>query len=274
MMQIFAKLSGLRRRIIIKVPVLTPKLSSLWIGLVTPVPTTLARPLVGSLISEVVADPAKSLDAIIPPPPEGLLPLKQAIEFALSKTSGNEIETRWSDATGPTAPWQKAQSDPTWAGETLYFDKRELITDASQKSVWEAIERIGGDTGWYGTGLLWWLRGLVDRLLGGVGLRRGRRDPEHLRTGDAVDFWRVETLVPGEELKLYAEMILPGKAWLDFRIEEMSDGHLRLIQQATFQPRGLGGQLYWFMVAPFHFLVFPTMLKNLIKSAKDHDARA
>ena len=274
MMQIFAKLSGLRRRIIIKVPVLTPKLSSLWIGLVTPVPTTLARPLVGSLISEVVADPAKSLDAIIPPPPEGLLPLKQAIEFALSKTSGNEIETRWSDATGPTAPWQKAQSDPTWAGETLYFDKRELITDASQKSVWEAIERIGGDTGWYGTGLLWWLRGLVDRLLGGVGLRRGRRDPEHLRTGDAVDFWRVENLVPGEELKLYAEMILPGKAWLEFKIEEMSDGHLRLIQQATFQPRGLGGQLYWFMVAPFHFLVFPTMLKNLIKSAKVHDARA
>ncbi len=274
MMQIFAKLSGLRRRIIIKVPVLTPKLSSLWIGLVTPVPTTLARPLVGSLISEVVADPAKSLDAIIPPPPEGLLPLKQAIEFALSKTSGNEIETRWSDATGPTAPWQKAQSDPTWAGETLYFDKRELITDASQKSVWEAIERIGGDTGWYGTGLLWWLRGLVDRLLGGVGLRRGRRDPEHLRTGDAVDFWRVENLVPGEELKLYAEMILPGKAWLEFKIEEMSDGHLRLIQQATFQPRGLGGQLYWFMVAPFHFLVFPTMLKNLIKSAKEHDTRA
>jgi uncharacterized protein YbjT (DUF2867 family) len=274
MMQIFAKLSGLRRRIIIKVPVLTPKLSSLWIGLVTPVPTTLARPLVGSLISEVVADPAKSLDAIIPPPPEGLLPLKQAIEFALSKTSGNEIETRWSDATGPTAPWQKAQSDPTWAGETLYFDKRELITDASQKSVWEAIERIGGDTGWYGTGLLWWLRGLVDRLLGGVGLRRGRRDPEHLRTGDAVDFWRVENLVPGEELKLYAEMILPGKAWLEFKIEEMSGGHLRLIQQATFQPRGLGGQLYWFMVAPFHFLVFPTMLKNLIKSAKEHDTRA
>ncbi len=270
MMQIFAKISGLRKRIIIKVPVLSPKLSSLWIGLVTPVPTTLARPLVGSLISEVVADPKKSLDAIIPPPVEGLLPLKQAIEYALSKTSGNDIETRWSDATGPTAPWQKAQSDPTWAGETMYFDEREVITDAPLKSVWEAVESIGGDTGWYGTGFLWWLRGLMDRLIGGVGIRRGRRDPKNLRIGDAVDFWRVENLIPGEELKLYAEMILPGKAWLEFRIEEMSDSHLKLIQKASFQPRGLGGQLYWFVVAPFHFLVFPRMIRNLIKAANQN----
>ena len=274
MMQIFAKISGLRRRIIIKVPVLSPKLSSLWIGLVTPVPTTLARPLVGSLISEVVADPEKSIDSIIPKPQEGLLPLRQAIEFALSKTSGNDIETRWSDATGPTAPWQKAQSDPTWAGETLYHDTRELITDASRKSVWEAIESIGGDTGWYGTGVLWFLRGLLDRLIGGVGLRRGRRDPKNLRIGDAVDFWRVENLVPGEELKLYAEMILPGKAWLEFKITDMSDGHLKLTQQATFQPRGLGGQFYWFSIAPLHFLVFPTMIKNIIKAAKESDVRA
>ncbi len=277
MMQIFARISGLRRRIIIKVPVLTPKLSSLWIGLVTPVPTTLARPLVGSLISEVVADPNKSLDAIIAPPPEGLLPLKQAIEFALSKTTGNNIETRWSDATGPTAPWQKAQSDPTWAGETLYFDKRQLITGVSRKAVWEAVEQIGGDTGWYGTGLLWLARGLIDRLIGGVGLRRGRRDPKNLRVGDAVDFWRVENIVAGEELKLYAEMILPGKAWLEFKIEEISDGHLRLNQTATFQPRGLGGQLYWYAIAPLHFLVFPTMIRNLIKAAKgieENEARA
>jgi uncharacterized protein YbjT (DUF2867 family) len=268
MMQIFAKISGLRRRIIIKVPVLTPHLSSLWIGLVTPVPTTLARPLVGSLISEVVADPKKSLNDIIPKPIEGLLPLKQAIEFALSKTNENEIETRWSDATGPTAPWQKAQSDPTWAGETVYFDKRQIITDAPLEKVWAAVEKIGGDTGWYGTGFLWWLRGLMDRLIGGVGIRRGRRDPLILQVGDAVDFWRVEAVVPNVKLKLYAEMILPGKAWLEFRIEEMSDGHLKLIQEASFQPRGLGGQLYWFSVAPFHFLVFPRMIRNIVKAAK------
>lgn len=273
MMQNFAKISGLRRRIIVKVPVLTPHLSSLWIGLVTPVPTTLARPLVGSLISEVVADPKKSLNSIIPQPAEGLLPLKRAIEFALSKTSENEIETRWSDATGPTAPWQKAQSDPTWAGETLYFDKREIITDAPIKNIWEAVEAIGGDTGWYGTGFLWWLRGLMDRLIGGVGIRRGRRDPKNLRVGDAVDFWRVESVVPNSKLRLYAEMILPGKAWLEFRIKEMSDGHLKLTQEATFQPRGLGGQLYWFSVAPFHFLVFPTMMRNIVKAAKEKGAK-
>lgn len=268
MMQLFAKISGLRRRIIVKVPVLTPHLSSLWIGLVTPVPTTLARPLVGSLICEVIADPKKSIDDIIPTPPGGLLPLRQAIEYALSKTSENDIETRWSDATGPTAPWQKAQSDPKWAGETLYFDKREIITDAPLKSVWAAVEKIGGETGWYGTGFLWWLRGLMDRLIGGVGLRRGRRDPNHLEVGDAVDFWRVVNVTPNSKLRLYAEMILPGKAWLEFRIEEMSDGHLKLIQEASFQPRGLGGQLYWYSVAPLHFLVFPRMISNIVKTAK------
>jgi uncharacterized protein YbjT (DUF2867 family) len=269
MMQTFAKISGLRRRLIVKIPVLTPHLSSLWIGLVTPVPTTLARPLVGSLISEVVADPGKSIDSIIPKPPQGLLSVTKSIEAALSKTTDNQIETRWSDATGPTAPWQKAQSDPAWAGETIYFDKREVVTDVAIENLWAAVECIGGDTGWYGTGILWWLRGLMDRLIGGVGIRRGRRDPEHLRVGDAVDFWRVESIAPRKNLTLYAEMILPGKAWLEFTLEELSDGKIKFIQMAKFQPRGLGGQLYWFAVAPLHFLVFPTMIKNIVKSAKN-----
>jgi hypothetical protein len=131
MMQKFAKISGLRKRWIIKVPVLTPGLSSLWIGLVTPVPTALARPLVGSLISEVVADPAKSINHLIPLPPEGLIDVAGAIELALTNTTDNNVSTRWSDATLPTAPWQKAQSDPDWAGETLYKDSREQITPAS-----------------------------------------------------------------------------------------------------------------------------------------------
>jgi len=268
MMQLFAKVSGLRRRFIIKVPVLSPKLSSLWIGLVTPVPTTLARPLVGSLISEVVVDPNKSVNSIIPAPKEGLTTIQNAIEFALSKTSGNDVETRWSDATGPTAPWQKAQSDPTWAGATEYFDLREKVTAVSASELWKAIETIGGKTGWYGSDFLWWLRGLLDRLVGGVGLRRGRRDPLHLEVGDSVDFWRVEKISRGSELTLYAEMILPGKAWLSFRIEELGDGTRKVIQKATFQPRGLGGQLYWFAIAPLHFLVFPTMLRNLISAAR------
>ena len=271
MMQKFAKLSGLRKRLIIKVPVLTPKLSSLWIGFVTPVPTSLARPLVGSLISEVVADPKKSIDKLIPKPTEGLIDVDGAVKLALSNVSSNTVSTRWSDATLPTAPWQKAQSDPEWAGEMLLKDKKVRTTDASIKSLWEAIEEIGGENGWYGADFLWYLRGLLDRMIGGVGLRRGRRDPIHLRVGESLDFWRVESLVPEQSLKLYAEMILPGKAWLEFRISKLPNGQSEVVQEASFSPRGLGGQLYWYAVLPFHILVFPTMIRNLIRSANRKD---
>ena len=271
MMQKFAKLSGLRKRLIIRVPVLTPKLSSLWIGFVTPVPTSLARPLVGSLISEVVADPKKSIDKLIPKPAEGLIDVDGAVKLALSNVSSNTVSTRWSDATLPTAPWQKAQSDPEWAGEMLLKDKKVRTTDASIKSLWEAIEEIGGENGWYGADFLWYLRGLLDRMIGGVGLRRGRRDPIHLRVGESLDFWRVESLVPEQSLKLYAEMILPGKAWLEFRISKLPNGKSEVVQEASFSPRGLGGQLYWYAVLPFHVLVFPTMIRNLIRSANRKD---
>ena len=274
MMQMFAKISGLRRRWIIKVPVLSPALSSLWIGLVTPVPTALARPLVHSLISEVVADPNKSISGLISPPPEGLLQVNQAIELALSRTTENLVESRWSDATQPTAPWQKAQSDPTWAGETIYRDHREKIVETSKANLWKSVEQIGGENGWYGADFLWWARGLLDRLFGGVGLRRGRRSPDTLRIGDSLDFWRVENLEPGISLKLYAEMILPGKAWLEFKIEEVEvDGKKmrKISQDATFSPRGLGGQLYWFAVSPFHVLIFPRMLANLVRSSNRKD---
>jgi uncharacterized protein YbjT (DUF2867 family) len=270
MMQKFAKLSGLRKRWIIQVPVLTPKLSSLWIGFVTPVPTSLARPLVESLISEVVADPKKSIDSIIAPPPEGFIDVEGAIKLALSRIADREVISRWSDAAYPTAPWQKAQSDPDWAGEMVLRDRRESTTDATATSLWQAVESIGGDNGWYGADLLWFLRGLIDRFFGGVGLRRGRRDPINLRVGDSLDFWRVEELERGVRLKLYAEMILPGKAWLEFTIVE-DQGKRIVRQEAGFSPRGLGGQLYWYAVLPFHFFVFPTMLRNLIRKANRTD---
>jgi len=275
MMQKFAKISGLRKRWIIKVPVLTPKLSSLWIGFVTPVPTGLARPLVGSLISEVVADPDKSINHLIPLPQEGLIDVAGAINLALTNISSNTVSTRWSDASIQITPWQKAQSDPDWAGETLYKDTRIKITDASIASLWSSIEKIGGDNGWYGSDLLWYLRGVLDRMIGGVGLRRGRRDPLHLRVGDSLDFWRVESLEPEQSLKLYAEMILPGKAWLEFKINKLPNGKSQVIQEASYLPRGLGGQLYWFAILPFHGLVFPTMIRNIIRSAnrKDYAAR-
>ena len=269
MMQKFAKLSGLKKRWIIKIPVLTPGLSSLWIGLVTPVPTALARPLVGSLISEVVADPAKSINDVIPPPPEGLTDVATAINLALSKITDHGVETRWSDATAPTAPWQKAQGDPEWAGESVLRDRREALTDIPIEKIWRQIEGIGGDHGWFGSDFLWWGRGVLDRFIGGVGLRRGRRDPDYLRVGESLDFWRVEELDAGRRLKLYAEMVLPGKAWLEFTVSE-EKGKTRIVQEATFNPRGLGGQLYWYAVSPFHLFVFPTMLRNIIKrAAKD-----
>jgi uncharacterized protein YbjT (DUF2867 family) len=270
MMQKFAKLSGLRKRWIIQVPVLTPKLSSLWIGFVTPVPTSLARPLVESLISEVVADPKKSIDSIIAPPPEGFIDVEGAIKLALSRIADREVISRWSDAAYPTAPWQKAQSDPDWAGEMVLRDRRESTTDATATSLWQAVESIGGDNGWYGADLLWFLRGLIDRLFGGVGLRRGRRDQLNLRVGDSLDFWRVDELERGVRLKLYAEMILPGKAWLEFKIIE-DQGKRIVRQEASFSPRGLGGQLYWYAVLPFHFFVFPTMLRNIIRKANRTD---
>ena len=269
MMQKFAKLSGLKKRWIIKVPVLTPGLSSLWIGLVTPVPTALARPLVGSLISEVVADPAKSIKDVIPPPPQGLTDVATAINLALSRITDHGVETRWSDASFPTAPWQKAQGDPDWAGEMVLHDRRETTTDIPAAKIWKQIESIGGENGWFGADFLWWGRGLIDRSVGGVGLRRGRRDPNFLRIGESLDFWRVEELESGRRLKLYAEMILPGKAWLEFIVEEI-DGKTHIIQEATFSPRGLGGQIYWYAISPFHLLIFPTMLRNIVKrAAKD-----
>jgi hypothetical protein len=271
MMQKFAALSGLRKRIIIQVPVLSPKLSSLWIGLVTPVPTSLARPLVESLISEVVVDSAKSIDSVIKKPAEGLLTVTQAIELALTRTADNKVDTRWSDAAHPTAPWQKAQGDPSWAGELTLKDHREITTEVPLKFIWQEIEGIGGDHGWYGAGWMWYLRGLIDRFFGGVGLRRGRRDPNYLRVGDSLDFWRVEELDKEKKLRLYAEMILPGKAWLEFTINEV-DGKTTVSQDALFAPRGLGGQIYWYLVSPFHLFIFPTMLRNIVKAARKAEA--
>lgn len=270
MMQRFAAISGLRKRIIVQVPVLSPKLSSLWIGLVTPVPTSLARPLVESLISEVVVDPKKSITELISLPKEGLLSVSQAIELALTITEKNLVDTRWSDATYPTAPWQKAQSDPDWAGELTLKDHREITTDVPISFLWKEIEKIGGENGWYGSDWLWYLRGLLDRMVGGVGLRRGRRDPQYLRIGDSLDFWRVEGLVKESNLRLYAEMILPGKAWLEFNLRE-ENGTTVISQDALFAPRGLGGQMYWYLVSPFHLFIFPTMLRNIVKAAaKSH----
>jgi hypothetical protein len=220
-------------------------------------------------------DEKKSISQLISPPESGLIPVERAFELALSKVEHNEVVSRWSDAQAIMPPWQKTQADPSWAGDAEYHDERIVYTDVSLGSLWASIEEIGGARGWYGSDFLWWLRGLIDRLIGGVGLRRGRRDPLYLRQGDSLDFWRVENLQEKRNLTLIAEMILPGKAWLQFTVDEVErEGKKvrRLRQLATFQPKGVGGHLYWFAVLPFHQFVFPTMAKNLIKEAKLRDS--
>ena len=269
LMQQFAKVSNLPKRIIISVPVLTPTLASHWIGLVTPLPRSLAKNLVQSLISEVIVDPKKDISKIVSPPPGGTLPVKVAIEYALNKVDKSEVDTRWSDAMGSNSPWGKLATDPDWAGMSKFRDVRTIQSDAPAEKIWSQIESIGGVNGWFGADILWSIRGLLDTLVGGAGLRRGRRDPNKLRAGESLDFWRVEEIDHGRYLRLNAEMKLPGDAWLEFKLENTSKpGITKITQTATFIPKGLLGSLYWYSIAPFHFLVFPTMIRNIEKAAK------
>ncbi|MFM1954599.1 MAG: hypothetical protein RL118_790 [Actinomycetota bacterium] len=264
MMQRYASAAGLRRRIIIPVPVLTPRLSSGWVGLVTPVPFRLAKRLVESLKHEVVASPS-SINELIPPAVGGLTSFDRAVKLALTKVKNASVETRWSDASLPGAPSEPLPTDPDWAGGSLYKDVRVMRGPASISEVWQRIESIGGDNGYSTASWAWELRGLIDRLIGGVGLRRGRRDPVRLVVGDAVDFWRVEELEHERVLRLRAEMKMPGLAWLEFRIEADSvTGQTVLVQTATYAPKGLLGHLYWWAVAPMHGLVFPSMAKTAL----------
>lgn len=268
LMQEFAKASGLSKRIIISIPVLTPTLASHWIGLVTPLPRSLAKNLVQSLISEVVADPSKDISNLIDPPPGGTLPVRQAIELALERVTNAQVDTRWSDAMASNSPWNKLITDPDWAGVSSYRDLRIVETETKPEFIWRQIESIGGQTGWYGADFLWSIRGMLDTLVGGAGLRRGRRDPHKLRAGESLDFWRVEAIDYGRYLRLNAEMKLPGEAWLEFELSESpSSGKTVIKQTATFLPKGLLGHLYWYVIAPFHFLVFPTMIRNIEKKA-------
>ncbi|MEV4560372.1 SDR family oxidoreductase [Kitasatospora sp. NPDC049285] len=262
MMRRYARVAGLPRRLIVTVPVLTPRLSSHWVGLVTPVPNALARPLVESLRHEVVcAD--HEVARWMPDPPEGLIGFDRAVELALRRIRDTDVATRWSSASLPGTPSDPLPSDPDWAGGSLYQDVRERTVAAPPAAVWQAVEGIGGEHGWYSFPLAWAVRGVLDRIVGGVGLRRGRRDPHRLRVGDSVDFWRVEEIEPGRLLRLRAEMRLPGLAWLEFELAPDGSGGTRYRQRALFHPHGLAGQLYWWSVAPFHAVVFGGMARNL-----------
>ena len=272
MMQAYARVAGLPRRIILPINVLSPGLSSHWINLVTPVPKSIARPLVQSLRHPAVCR-EHDIATWIPDPEDGLIPFDEAVGLALTRIREAAVITRWSGAATPGAPSDPLPTDPQWSGGTLYTDVREVECHASAEELWRAVECIGGENGWYSANLLWQVRGLIDRLLGGVGLRRGRRDPHHLMVGEPVDFWRVETKDQPDLLRLRAEMKMPGRAWLEFHVQAMSPNESRLIQRAVYWPRSLAGHIYWWSVAPFHAFVFPPMARHIVERAQETSNR-
>ena len=262
-MREMASALGLRPRIVIPVPVLTPRLSSLWIHLITPLDASIARPLAEGLKNRVVCrnDDATRLM------PHRCLTIRQAIDASLEKIHAGSVETSWSDA-------GVMPGDPAWAGGTVFVDRREKRSNASLKSLWAAVASLGGGLGYGGADWLWRLRGAMDKLVGGPGLRRGRRHAHEVRLGDSIDFWRVTEVTPQKSLELRAEMKLPGVATLSFEIEPVADNveeHL-LVMTARFRPRGLFGIVYWYLVLPFHGIVFGQMLKGLLRAADKADS--
>jgi uncharacterized protein YbjT (DUF2867 family) len=267
MMQGYARVAGLPRRRVLPVPVLSPGLSSHWVGLVTPVPSGLARPLVESLRNTVVAHD-RDITRYVPDPDGGLIGYARAVELALVRIRDMDVPTHWSSASTTGAPSEPLQSDPDWAGGSLYVDRRERDVQATPAALWQVIEGIGGDRGWYSFPLGWRVRGLIDRVSGGPGLRRGRRNPDHLLVGDSLDWWRVEDIEPGRYLRLRAEMRLPGLAWLELEIVSGAAGETRFRQRALFHPHGAAGHAYWAAVWPFHGVVFGAMQRNIAKAAE------
>jgi uncharacterized protein YbjT (DUF2867 family) len=259
LMRIYAEEAGLPKRWIIPIPLFTPKLSSYWIHLVTPVSAALARPLSEGLKNPAVCQ-EHSIQALIP---QELLSCREAIHLALERIRSHNIESHWSDA-GSLPPVEAAYpGDPDWAGGAVCQDRREIVVQTSKEDLWQYVVRIGGTTGWYYGNELWRLRGFLDRLFGGVGHRRGRRHPTILMAGDALDFWRALDVEPFKQLRLLAEMKVPGTAILDFELQALDDGTTRLIQNAWYVPRGLSGLLYWYSVMPFHNFIFNGMLKGI-----------
>jgi uncharacterized protein YbjT (DUF2867 family) len=258
MMRQYAKLRGLRRWLI-PVPVLTPRLSSYWVDLVTPIPASISRPLIEGLRSEVVVHDQSARQIFRFKP----MTYAQAVRNALERTNLHDIDTRWSMALARREgrPVQLKQQ------EGLVVERRERKVPAPAEQVYRTFMGIGGRRGWFAFDWAWRLRGLVDRWIGGVGMRRGRRHPDRLLPGEPLDFWRVEAVEPGHLLRLRAEMKLPGVAWLQFAVEPIDADHCRLMQTAFFEPHGLPGWLYWHLLYPTHNLIFDGLIRTVARRA-------
>ena len=252
----YAKIRGLRRWII-QVPVLSPKLSSYWLYFVTSTSFSLAKSLVSSLKNEVVCSDNRIQQLV----PTHLLHYDETLRLTLDRIQQRLVISSWKDAIATDTMdhhFLNHVDVPTYG---CFIDKRKIDFERPRQEVIDTIWKIGGDQGWYYANLLWRIRGLIDKFFGGVGLRRGRRNATELKAGDALDFWRV--LLADKEngrLLLYAEMKLPGEAWLEFRVRQHT-----VIQTATFRPLGVLGRLYWYLVLPFHGFIFPGMLRNIVK---------
>jgi uncharacterized protein YbjT (DUF2867 family) len=258
MMRTYARLRGLRR-LMIPVPVLTPRLSSYWVNLVSPVPAAIARPLIEGLRNEVVVrDPGPATGFGLRP-----LPYAEALQRAIDRTDRHDVESTWFDALA--APGKVSLSTLT-STEGMIVERRGRNVAASPAQVFAEVERVGGDAGWPYANLLWRVRGLMDRVVGGVGMRLGRRDPDHLRVGDALDFWRVEEVRRPAVLRLRAEMKVPGRAWLQYEVTPTRAGS-RLVQTAFFEPKGLPGLAYWYVLYPVHGLIFRGTVRVLAERA-------
>jgi uncharacterized protein YbjT (DUF2867 family) len=261
MMMGYARLRGLRRWLA-PVPVLTPRLSSYWVHLVTPIPSSIARPLIEGLRNEVVVRDARALAMFPDVRPVGY---DAAVRAALAVLEAGSLETAWTDALatsqGDVPPVVLTTQDG------MVIEQRQHMVAAGAGRVYDVFTGLGGETGWLCMNWAWQFRGLLDRLVGGVGMRRGRRDPRDLRVGDALDFWRVEAVEPDSLLRLRAEMKVPGRAWLQFQARPLGDGRTLLSQTAFFAPRGLWGLLYWYALYPIHRLIFSGMVRRVAERA-------
>jgi uncharacterized protein YbjT (DUF2867 family) len=258
LMREYARQRGLRR-LMLPVPVLTPRLSSLWLGLVTPVYARVGRALVDSIRHPTIVRDAAARQVFAVAP----IGVGEAIALALRNEDREMAETRWTDARSVAGP--ERQYGGVRFGNRL-VDSRSTVAAVPPARAFQAVERIGGPTGWYYADWLWTLRGWLDLLVNGVGMRRGRRDPKHMSTGDVIDCWRVEAVEPGRTVRLAAEMRLPGRAWLSFEVVPEGVGS-RITQTATFDPVGLAGLAYWYGIWPLHELVFRGMLRGIARAA-------
>jgi uncharacterized protein YbjT (DUF2867 family) len=255
----YARARGLKRRLVF-VPVLTPWLSSLWLGLTTPVYARVGRKLIESIRHPtVVTDDAARQTFDLRP-----MGVREAIDRAMRFEEHEFVRTRWSDAVS------SASAHPAWGGVKFgsrLVDTRTVFVPVDRTRAFAPIRSIGGGRGWYYANALWRIRGFLDLLVGGVGLRRGRRDPEQLRVGDALDFWRVEAYESDRRLRLAAEMRVPGRAWLEMSAEADGDGS-RYLQRAVYFPKGLAGRLYWWSIVPIHGIVFAGMANRITAEAE------